>query len=35
MYLELPTIAAYAYQEVQVWSALLTCTPPTPHTHNR
>ena len=29
--MELPNIAAYAYQDVHVWSALLTCLrPPTP-----
>ena len=32
--MELPNIAAYAYQDVHVWSALLTClrppAPPTP-----
>ena len=27
---ELPNIAAYAYQDVHVWSALLTCAPPPP-----
>ena len=33
--MELPNIAAYAYQDVHVWSALLTCLrpppPPSPH----
>ena len=28
--MELPNIAAYAYQDVHVWSALLTCLPPPP-----
>ena len=26
--MELPNIAAYAYQDVHVWSALLTCLRP-------
>ena len=29
--MELPNIAAYAYQDVHVWSALLTCLRPAPH----
>ena len=28
MYLELPSIAASAYQDMHVWSALLTCMRP-------
>ena len=33
--MELPNIAAYAYQDVHVWSALLTCLrPPPPHPHS-
>ena len=28
--MELPNIAAYAYQDVHVWSALLTCLRPAP-----
>ena len=28
--MELPNIAAYAYQDVHVWSALLTCLRPRP-----
>ena len=28
MSVELPNIAAYAYQDVHVWSALLTCLRP-------
>ena len=28
--MELPNIAAYAYQDVHVWSALLTCLRPGP-----
>ena len=28
--MELPNIAAYAYQDVHVWSALLTCLRPPP-----
>ena len=28
--MELPNIAAYAYQDVHVWSALLTCLRPLP-----
>ena len=32
--MELPNIAAYAYQDVHVWSALLTCLrPPLSSTH--
>ena len=30
--MELPNIAAYAYQDVHVWSALLTCLRPHPRT---
>ena len=33
--MELPNIAAYAYQDVHVWSALLTCLQPENHLEER
>ena len=33
--MELPNIAAYAYQDVHVWSALLTCLRPDIYAHFR